>query len=297
MFKVEMGLHTFSEYLDDVRYVESIMKNAADRGINGVVVTNLYGSEMLDKFPGVKNIERRQNWFSKVEEAKGIGQKYGVKVFVGMEYITDEYANFYVIGFDGTELPEADMTYRELRKWADSRGYYLVQLLPNIVAKKKAVLEREEGIGYVLYNTSRLQKMWSGKEEVLKLTSHLNPVYIVSGECFSVKHVGLSYTEFENEVKDESELATIIKSRKFKSVVDFETMKKLISEDSLVVLDDIMKIQKFTGEAADIKYLSNKHPIGIGTYFFKTAIKELKNTGLIREVPSGLELIELLYVK
>lgn len=280
MFKLEMHSHTFSGSSDKVLPVEVAVEEAQKNDINGIMITNHYGTLSIENMPGSTISEKLSNWFDIIVKAKHIGERVGIKVYAGIEYTTEKYQHFSIVGFDGSSFPDIQKDYAYLRKYADGNGYFLIQNHPVRSSNPIDVIEYDRGIGYELYNLHYLSRLWSDSIRVRRATEHLNPMYTIGTDCHCKEDVGKSYMLFNDMQKNEIELAEALRNNMGTPKVFFKRLREGLTDMELNILADIgdFMVEYNVPPTIDDVYRRNLNYIP-GDVF--SGVQSLKRHGLI----------------
>lgn len=113
--------------------IEQILDDAKKCGIDGIVLTNHYSKSY---FPEGEALEFAKKYVAEYENAKGIGEKKGVKVFFGIEITMEKHDLSHLLVYGvGTDFalkhPELyDLTQMELYELIRKEGGALIQAHP-----------------------------------------------------------------------------------------------------------------------------------------------------------------------
>lgn len=234
VFYTELHSHTYPASSDSWFTPESIVRRARDVGLDGIVISNHYDYFQLNRQEGTF-YDKVKGWLSDVTEAKEYGERYGVKVFCGLEYSVDPTIHFGVIGLTEEILlnnpPEPDSSVQYLMAWARESKVLLVENHPFRPGYKFCPLL---GIGYELYNT-KYSGVFEQAQELLSATQGIDTLYVCGADAHWEENLGLSAIVFHKAPINERDLLKKLRNKEYSMALNVDGTKS-IREVSLTTL-------------------------------------------------------------
>lgn len=254
MFKVELHSHCRWGSCDGALNEREIVQLLKEFGYDGFVLSNHYDMVQLKKFLykdymniscsdeqkcPFKTTTSKYNatesellscystWLGSIKLAKSVADKVGIKCYAGMEYTLNNGNHIGVIGCTIEDFeqefvkPERDIHY--ITDYAHRHGAITVNNHPYRRSNEPEVFVD----GYEIVNTKH-DMLDVYTESGFNHKSGRLGLFVCGSDIHEKKHVGRSYTLFNDEPKDEKQLARFILSGKYYNYIlkDLEDRSK-----------------------------------------------------------------------
>ncbi len=221
MMKLELHCHTLHGSGCGLADSETIVKRYLESGYGGVVITNHYYKSAFEGYNGESKKEKLDFYFSLYENVKKLGEKQGLKVFLGSEIAVDNQNDYLLFGFDRKlfydNKPLYELSQKELFELAEKHGCFFAQAHP-FRKGVKAVGDPE---------------LMHGVERFNGHFHHINNNDLAGEFCDKNKLIGLSGTDFHtpdqpitagifvpDNVSDEKQLTKCLLNKNFELYCD-----------------------------------------------------------------------------
>lgn len=251
MFKVEMHCHTYPASCDSHITPEALVRNAKEKGYNGIVVTNHFDMLQLAKFrkplrqmcdwncskcitertctniPDIDSARCYDKWLSGISETRICGEKMGIKVFAGCEYsLSGHTSHISILG-----LTIEEMRHEQLQ-WLQPIEYLVdlkqrhpeILLICNHPDRNICNPNPYEVDGFERFNTKNHENARCDHLDILK--DMMSPevlrekILICGSDAHTDKEFGSSSILFEKELTDEKELCKELKAHRYKMCIE-----------------------------------------------------------------------------
>ncbi len=134
MIKLEPHCHTLYGSYCGLADAETIVRRYLENGYKALVVTNHYYKSAFDSYKGDNKKEKLDFYFSLYENVKELGDKQGLKVFLGAEVFVENQNDYLLFGFDRSlfydNKPLYEFNQKEMFDLAEKHGLFFAQAHP-----------------------------------------------------------------------------------------------------------------------------------------------------------------------
>ncbi len=232
MIKLEIHCHTLYGSSCGKADSETIVNRYLDEGYNGVIITNHYCEDAFESYKGDNKKEKLDFYFNLYEDVKRIGERKGLKVFLGSEIKIENRTDYLLFGFEKSlfydNKPLYEFAQKELFNLAEKNGLFFGQAHPF-----------RKGITVGDPNLMHGMELFNGHYH------HVNNNEKAKEFCLKNNLIGLSGTDFHTPnqpitagvwvpdyVSDEKKFVECLFNRDYKLICDhdkyFDSLDKFI---------------------------------------------------------------------
>ncbi len=134
MIKLETHCHTLHGSGCGKADAQTIVRRYLELGYAGIVITNHYHEAYFSEYPGQTKKEKLDFYFSLFDNIKKLGEKQGLKMFLGTEVHVNRQNDYLLYGFERSFLydnkPLFELTQKEIFDLAEKNGLFFAQAHP-----------------------------------------------------------------------------------------------------------------------------------------------------------------------
>ena len=226
MIKLETHCHTLYGSHCGLADAKSIVNRYSEEGYNGVVITNHFNEREFNTYKGENKKQKLDFYFTLYEEVKELGEKKGLRIFLGSEILAVTGEEYLIYGFDKSlfydNKPLYQMTQEELFRLAEKNGCFFYQSHPfRVKVPRRGTIEYLHGAesfnGHFHHESNNhLAKKWCEENNLIG----------ISGTDFHTPNQPITAGIFTPDyVKDEKSLVECLFKRDFSLYCDEQKYK------------------------------------------------------------------------
>lgn len=220
MFKIDTHVHTSEVSACAHLSADETVRLYKEAGYSAIIITDHYCPEFFDALKDMPWDKKIEAYLKGYENAKEAGERYSLKVYLGMEIRFREVFNDYLVyGFDKDFLLGYENAFEaglvKYKKYCKDNGVLLIQAHPYRAYITPVDFSHLDGME--VYNLNPRHQSFNTKA-VAEAKNHAGWVATSGSDCHEVQDVGLGGIVAKFLPEDEVELANLLRSNDYRLI-------------------------------------------------------------------------------